>query len=88
MIAVIKNGVTENQIENLIAWLEMQKVQVHISKGEYNTVLGLVGDTSRVDMELLQNLEIVESVMRISEPFKNANRKFHPENTVVDISGV
>ena len=88
MIAVIKQGVTDNQIENLIAWLETQKVAVHISKGEYNTVLGLVGDTTRVDMELLENLEIVESVMRISEPFKNANRKFHPDNTVVDVSGV
>ena len=88
MIAVIKQGVTDNQIENLIAWLETQKVHVHISKGEYNTVLGLVGDTTNVDMELLQNLEIVENVMRISEPFKNANRKFHPDNTIVDVSGV
>ena len=88
MIAVIKQGVTDNQIENLITWLEMQQVRVHISKGEYNTVLGLVGDTTNVDMELLANLEIVENVMRISEPFKNANRKFHPDNTVVDVSGV
>ncbi len=88
MIAVIKQGVTENQIENLITWLEAQKVGVHISKGEYNTVLGLVGDTTGIDMELLENLEIVESVMRISEPFKNANRKFHPDDTVVDVSGV
>ncbi len=88
MIAVIKHGVAEDQIENLIAWLKSQQLTVHISNGEYNTVLGLVGDTSHVDMELLQNLEIVESVMRISEPFKNANRKFHPENTVVDVSGV
>lgn len=88
MIAVIKSGVSKEQIDNLIAWLETQKVAVHISNGEYNTVLGLVGDTSGVDMELLQNLEIVENVMRISEPFKSANRKFHPDNTVVDVSGV
>ena len=88
MIAVIKSGVPQEQIDNLIAWLETQKVAVHVSNGEYNTVLGLVGDTSGVDMELLQNLEIVENVMRISEPFKSANRKFHPDNTVVDVSGV
>ena len=88
MIAVIKQGVPADQVQNLIAWLETQKVAVHISEGEYNTVLGLVGDTTNVDMELLQNLEIVENVMRISEPFKNANRKFHPEDTVVDVSGV
>ena len=88
MIAVIKQGVAQEQVDNLIMWLQSQQLTVHISNGEYNTVLGLVGDTSHVDMELLENLEIVESVMRISEPFKNANRKFHPENTVVDVSGV
>ncbi len=88
MIAVIKHGVSGDQIENLIEWLKSQNVAVHISNGEYNTVLGLVGDTRNVDLELLQNLEIVESAMRISEPFKNANRKFHPDDTVVDISGV
>ena len=88
MIAVIKSGVPSEQIDNLISWLETQKVTVHVSNGEYNTVLGLVGDTSGVDMELLQNLEIVENVMRISEPFKSANRKFHPDDTVVDVSGV
>ena len=88
MIAVIKHGVSGDQIDNLIEWLKSQNVAVHISNGEYNTVLGLVGDTRNVDLELLQNLEIVESAMRISEPFKNANRKFHPDDTVVDISGV
>lgn len=88
MIAVIKHGVSGDQIDNLIEWLKSQNVVVHISNGEYNTVLGLVGDTRNVDLELLQNLEIVESAMRISEPFKNANRKFHPDDTVVDISGV
>ncbi len=88
MIAVIKSGVSENQVENLIHWLEGQNLAVHISKGEYNTVLGLVGDTRNVDMELLQNLEIVQSVTRITEPFKSANRKFHPDDTVVDVSGV
>ncbi len=88
MIAVIKSGVSENQVENLIHWLEGQNLTVHISKGEYNTVLGLVGDTRNVDMELLQNLEIVQSVTRITEPFKSANRKFHPDDTIVDVSGV
>lgn len=88
MIAVIKQGVPQAQIDNLINWLETQKLSVHRSDGMYNTILGLVGDTTHVDIELLQNLEIVESVTRISEPFKSANRKFHPENTVVDVSGV
>ena len=55
MIAVIKQGVSADQIDNLIAWLKAQQLTVHISNGEYNTVLGLVGDTTHVDMELLEN---------------------------------
>ncbi len=88
MIAVVKQNVEEEQLQNLIEWLQTQNVSVHISRGENHTVLGLVGDTSHIDMELLQNLDIVERVTRISEPFKNANRKFHPKDTVVDVSGV
>ena len=88
MIAVIKQGVPAAQVDNLVNWLETQNLTVHRSEGVYTTILGLVGDTTQVDIELLQNLEIVESVTRISEPFKGANRKFHPEDTVVDVSGV
>ena len=88
MIAVIKQGVPAAQVDNLVNWLETQNLTVHRSEGVYTTILGLVGDTTQVDIELLQNLEIVESVTRISEPFKSANRKFHPEDTVVDVSGV
>lgn len=88
MIAIIKQSAKENQIENLIQWLEAQNLGVHLSKGEYTTILGLVGDTSKIDIELLENLEIVEKVKRISEPFKSANRKFHPADSIVDVSGV
>ena len=88
MIAVLKNSVPREQVDNLIAWLNEQNIQVHISKGDSETVLGLVGDTSKIDIELLEGLDIIRSVMRVSEPFKNANRKFHPDDTVVDVSGV
>ena len=88
MIAIIKQGVKPDQIETLTQWLESQNLTVHLSKGEYTTILGLVGDTSRVDIELLENLEIVEKVKRISKPFKSANRKFHPVDSVIDVSGV
>ena len=88
MIAIIKQGVKPEQIETLTQWLESQNLTVHLSKGEYTTILGLVGDTSRVDIELLENLKIVEKVKRISEPFKSANRKFHPVDSVIDVSGV
>ena len=88
MIAVIKQSATEKQQQSLISWLEGQGVEVHISKGQDYTVLGLVGDTTKIDMELIGSLDIVTSVKRISEPFKQCNRKFHPEDTVVDVGGV
>ena len=88
MIAVLKNGTTREQIEHLIVWLKHYKVDVHISEGKEVTILGLVGDTSRIDMELLCSLDMVSSVKRVSEPFKQANRKFHPTDTIVSIGNV
>ena len=88
MIAVLKSGTTREQRDHLITWLKNMSLDVHISEGSEITVLGLVGDTSREDMELLSSLEIVDSVKRVSEPFKQANRKFHPEDSVIDASGV
>ena len=88
MIAILKHGTTAEQTDHLIAWLRRMNLDVHISEGTEVTVLGLIGDTSRVDMELLGSLEIVDSVKRVSEPFKQANRKFHPNDTVIDVSGV
>ena len=88
MIAVLKTGVSEESRNNLISWFEDKGLQVHVSTGQYQTVLGLIGDTSTIDTSMLEVLDIVESVTRITEPFKNANRKFHPENTVIDVNGI
>lgn len=85
MIAVLKPGTTERQINNLSDWLKTQGLDVHISHGSTHTVIGLIGDTSKIDEELLESLAIVESVKRISEPFKNANRKFHPDDSVISV---
>ncbi len=85
MIAVLKSGTTQEQIDHLLKWLKNMNLDVHISTGQEVTVLGLVGDTSRVDMELLSSLEIVDSVKRVSEPFKQANRKFHPADSVITV---
>lgn len=85
MIAILKHETTTEQTEHLIAWLKRMNLDVHVSQGAEITVLGLIGDTSRVDMELLSSLEIVETVKRVSEPFKQANRKFHPEDTVITV---
>ena len=88
MIALIKQGSSEQQIDSLLAWFHSRGLKTHVSVGEFQTIIGLVGDTSRVDIDLLEGLEIVESVKRISEPFKSANRKFHPADTVVDVAGL
>ena len=88
MIAVLKHGTTPQQTEHLVNWLRNMNLDVHISQGQEVTILGLIGDTSRVDMELLSSLEIVETVKRVSEPFKQANRKFHPASSVVEIGSV
>ena len=88
MIAVLKRGTTQEQTDHLIRWLKNMNLDVHISSGQEITVLGLVGDTTRVDMELLNSLEIVESVKRVSEPFKQANRKFHPNDSVIEAANV
>ena len=88
MIIILKHNTQEEKRTQLINWLEKQGMTVHISEGKYQTVLGLVGDTSSVDQDLIASLSIVDSVKRVSDPFKCCNRKFHPEDTVVDVSGV
>ncbi|MBQ2462949.1 MAG: 3-deoxy-7-phosphoheptulonate synthase [Clostridia bacterium] len=86
MIISLKNDVRKEEMDHLIGWLESYGVRTHISVGEYQTIIGLIGDTTRIDTDLIIGLPIVENVTRISEPFKKANRKFHPEDTVVRIT--
>ena len=85
MIAILKHGTTPAQLQHLVGWLKNMNLDVHISEGAEVTVLGLIGDTSRVDMELLKSLDMVETVKRVSEPYKQANRKFHPKDTIVEV---
>ena len=87
MVVVIKNDVDKIQQDRLVDWLKSMNIDVHETVGEFQTILGLIGDTSHVDIDLINSLDIVERVTRISEPFKNANRKFHPDDTVIDIGG-
>lgn len=87
MIAILKPDATDKQIESLSAWFAAQGLSVHLSRGEFQTIMGLIGDTSRIDTELVEALDTVESVMRVSEPYKSANRKFHPLDSVIDCSG-
>ena len=87
MIVIVKKDTDIQQQENLIAWLKSMNVEIHVSEGNTHTVLGLVGDTSVVDIDLLRALDIVEDVKRVQEPYKNANRKFHEEDTVISAGG-
>ena len=88
MIAVLKHGTTPEQTTHLVSWLKNMNLDVHVYEGPEMTVLGLTGDTSRVDMDLLKSLEIVSTVKRVSEPFKQPNRKFHPNDTIVQIGDI
>jgi len=85
MIIVLKPNLDEKQYENLIVWLKNMNLELHESNGVYSRIVGLVGDTSGVDTDLIGAMEIVESVKRIDEPYKAANRKYHPLDTVVEI---
>jgi len=85
MIVILKPNPDRDQLESLIAWLQEKGIVIHTSVGERSTILGLVGDTAHLDADLIAALDIVESVRRIQEPYKKANRKFHPEDTVVRV---
>lgn len=88
MIVVLKDNPNQKQLDNLIQWLESLNLDINYSQGKNTTILGLIGDTSVVDIDLISALDIVADVKRITEPYKNANRKFHPRDTVVEVSGV
>ena len=87
MIIQIKHGAEQGQVDNLLAWLRSHGIEPHISVGQQITLIGCVGDVSRLDIDLVQALDVVESVQRIQEPYKAANRKFHPDDSVIDCGG-
>ncbi len=85
MIVLLKRNPDKVQLDSLISWLESKGVEIHPTVGATQTILGLVGDTSHLDIDLISALDIVESVRRVQEPYKNANRKFHPQDTVIKV---
>ncbi len=88
MILVLKQNYDKKQLENLTAWFREKNFDIHLSEGAHTTILGLIGDTTSLDTDMLESMDIVESAKRIQEPFKSANRKFHPEDTVIEIGDV
>ena len=85
MIIILKEKTTKEELSSLTEMLHAHGVTPHMTEGVHQTILGLVGDTSRIDIESISQLKIVEAVRRIQEPFKNANRKFHPLDTVIQV---
>jgi len=85
MVVVLKRNPDKKQLDNLTNWIKSMGIEIHVSQGSMQTLLGLVGDTSLIDVDLIEALEIVETVKRIQEPYKNANRKFHPDNSVITV---
>ncbi|MCL1824089.1 MAG: 3-deoxy-7-phosphoheptulonate synthase [Oscillospiraceae bacterium] len=86
MIVVLKKDATIEQRGDLIEWIKSLGLDVHLSEGKFQTVLGLIGDTESVDEELIKGLSIVQSVTRVTEKFKKANRKFHNDDSVFEVN--
>ena len=87
MVVIMKPEFTAEQLQTTIRAMEAGGVKVMVSKGSEVTILGAEGDASRLDQEYLSQLDGVDRVMRVTEPYKKANRKFHPDDTVVDVGG-
>ena len=88
MIIILKKNADPKQVHSLVDWLKERKITPHICQGEHETLIGCIGDVAKMDVGLVQALSVVDSVQRIQEPYKAANRKFQPDDTIVDCSGV
>ena len=86
MVIILRDNPAQKQIDSLVSWLKEKNLDVHIVKGAEQTIIGLIGDTSKIDMDSIKTMDIVEDVKRIQEPYKNVNRKFHPDDTIVTIA--
>lgn len=88
MVVILKENAKAEQLNTFITWLQEQNIDAKVTHGVHTTILGLVGDTASLDIDIIRSVSIVEDVMRIQEPYKKANRKFHPLDSVVNISGL
>ena len=88
MISVVKQNAKENEVKRVLDKVEKLGLKTHISQGEETLIVGLVGDTTRVDPKRIEVEESVERIMKVSEPYKLANRAFHPEDSVIDVAGI
>ena len=87
MIIILKKGTAPQKVNEMVSHFEQMNFQVQEIRGVHETILGLIGDTSRLDTEDIKSMDSVAEVKRIQEPYKNANRKFQPDDTVIDVCG-
>ena len=87
MIVILKQNAEQNEVNALLKQLEEMGFDHHYSKGENSAIVGIIGDTSTLDTDDLKTIDVVADVKRVSEPFKLANRKFHPDNSIFNIAG-
>lgn len=85
MIVILKHDCTDEKRDQLISWFKSQGLGVDVSKGEYQTILGLIGDVLSLDTDMIDSLDIVQATRRVTEPYKRCNRKFQPDDTVVTV---
>ncbi len=85
MIVILKNGVSEQKVDELVRQIESRGLSCHRSTGAHTSLVGIIGDTSTMDIDALRANDMVEDVKRVSEPYKAANRKFHPDDTIVSV---
>ncbi|MBQ8743220.1 MAG: 3-deoxy-7-phosphoheptulonate synthase [Clostridia bacterium] len=86
MVVVLRPSPDKEKLDSLILWLQSKNISIHQVVGESKVILGLIGDTSKLDIDMLHALDIVEDVKRVKEPYKEANRQFHPEDTVIKVA--
>ena len=87
MIVIVKSQAKKQKVNDLIRWIESKQLRTHVSTGDFTTIIGIIGDTTKIDEQQLASLDIVQAVKHVSEPYKSANRKFHPEDSVIDVGG-
>ena len=88
MIVIMKQHASQEAIDAILAEIKENGLRADISRGEKSTIIGMVGDTSIIDRDKIQNMPDVERILAVQEPYKLTNRKFHPEDTIVDVRGV
>ena len=88
MIIVLKPRTTEENLNRVIKMVETKGLEAHVVRGEEMTIIGCIGDTVRIDPRLFEVDQSGDKVMHVQEPYKLANRAFHPEDTIIDVSGI